>query len=239
MIRFIVKENITKAPFIILTILFVFFGTIIQFIDGSIGMLIYVLPTSILIMSTAAIVQSFPEIINHNRISLILSKSISRNEFLAQSLLAILITSYFYCFLGAFMIEFSVMLKTGHFDIYLFIVFLLYPLVLLFIHILNMAVLLKFNDSTFIFFVLFYVFYFSDVLINRNKYLQSAGIDYPATRYIVSVLFYIMPQIQSFQNMLVSIIKNHSFDLYLLPSIIISIIPTTLLLYIIANKKEF
>jgi len=76
MIRFIVKENITKAPFIILTILFVFFGTIIQFIDGSIGMLIYVLPTSILIMSTAAIVQSFPEIINHNRISLILSKSI-------------------------------------------------------------------------------------------------------------------------------------------------------------------
>jgi len=237
--RFIIKENITKTPLILLALLFIFYALMIQFFEGSIEILISVLPTAIILMGTATIVQTFPGIIKHDRISLILSKPISRNEFVVQNLLGILFTLYIYCLFGAVILELSILFKTGQIQTDLFIVFVLCPILLLFIHMLNMVVLLKFNDSAFILFVLLYVFYFSDVLINRNKYLQSAGIDYPTTRYIVSVLHSITPQIQSFQNMLISIIKNHSFDLYLLPSIIISIIPTTLLLFIIANKKEF
>lgn len=180
------------------------------------------------------------ELLNKRRISLILSKPISRYDLINKSLIAFFIVSLVYSVTTMLLIAISFYLKYNIVPLAFILSTLTLPFSLLGVYIIIVFFVLTTNSyGLTVLLVLLYKIVISPVLESFEKILSLFDINNQIIVIIGKVLYYLLPQVDKLNGVSLqiyqSILPSYGSSL----SIILSFIPVLSVIYIIINRKEF
>lgn len=182
--------------------------------------------------------QHFIETINKNRISLILSKSISRNFFLLQELFGIFLVASF-CSLFNLLLFISILINFGMISYVIIFFSIVLPFIIVMIYLVVMYLSAITNSYGLTIILLFlHLLIFSPLLSNKVYFMSLFG-NSVFVNYLLNILNSVLPQ---FYNLLNFSVLSHALNLNFILSLfltIISFLPVALLLFFHIRRREF
>lgn len=187
---------------------------------------------------------SFPksllENIESKRISVILSKSLSRNNFVLQHLLGMIISLYYYMFFAILVFALLGIVKFNFIPVDLLLTLSILPISFTLLLIMLMYIAFVFRSYGFsVLFVLVHWLILSPLLSRRLSILESLDSGNTVLRLFFDILYYSTPQLSEVNNLLLSILNKQSANMHNLIGIIFSTFPISFLLLRYINRKDF
>ena len=180
------------------------------------------------------------DIIDKKRISLVLSKPISRNDFILQNILSLTLCVFIYSIASALLVVLVGIIKFHLFPTGIVLSLLFLPLAICILIIMTMYFTFKFNSySLSAVIVLAHLIILSPALASRAVILKNAGIEKGILKIIADIFYYVTPHIYKGINYCLSLVSGHYPDLIELAGLVFSLLPVSYLLYRHVNRKEF
>lgn len=182
----------------------------------------------------------FIDTINTRRISLILSKNFSRNDFIIQELVSGLIIFFIYSIISYLFISLALVIKLSVFPIFLIFYFILFSIILLFVFLFTLliAILTK-SFGLNVLLSTIYIFFISFFLANKNAILNLSQTQSSVIKIITDIVYYVTPRFYDLFSLLNKINQFSLKDFGNFIGIIFSFIPLVLMIFYLFNKKNF
>ncbi|MFA3783935.1 hypothetical protein ABRY23_12820 [Melioribacteraceae bacterium 4301-Me] len=261
MLPFFIKENFFQAPLLLWIIIvfitsFIIITARIEFHNSN-YFTIYIfnqpfpvadngsiwigyLYNILLMLCIIAFPKPILEMIDKKRISLILSKPVSRNNFILQNIISVAVCLYLYVLIAAFFFSITAIVKFSTFPIYFILSLLILPLILTAVYIIILQVTLQFNSfGLSVLVLIIYCFLITKALANRTSFFTMLGIKNELIKRIVDIIFYVTPRVSESIDILFFILKQKAINLCRLLGIMFSFVPISLVLIRHINKRQF
>lgn len=237
-----------------ITFLFVlcvfFFGEIQMYVSGSFSMSlqgISLTASSLLLqlgfilsfMSILGFSKTFLDILEEGNLAMLLSKPISRTEFILKNTWSVIILTFLYCICTGFLFSILFLLKNASIPYQFIVAILFLPVAILALYsiILFCSLILESYAVT-VFFTFIYTFAIHPWLLNSDILVFRYGVKNSILLTIIDILTLILPNTFGAINLMGDWLEgDFTFRGFL--AIAISIFPVFLLTILIMNKKEF